>query len=82
MGVGEFGFRYQVAIRQAKNLESLADELNTIKSILNSFGMLSDKESGANRDKTQAVKTRKSTDAILIADNAGAKLKSKMEEKN
>ena len=42
--------------------------------------MLSDKESGANRDKAQAVKTRKSTDAILIADNAGAKLKSKMEE--
>ena len=77
---GEFGVRYQAAIRQVKNLESLADELNIIESILNSFGMLSDKESRANRDKAQAVNTRTLTDAILIADNAGAKLQSKMEE--
>ena len=42
--------------------------------------MLSDKEDRANRDKAQAVKTRKLTDAILIADNAGAKLKSKIKE--
>ena len=53
---GEFGVGYQAAIRQVKNLESLADELNIIKSILNSFRVLADKESGANRDKAQAVK--------------------------
>ena len=53
---GEFGIRYQAAIRQVKNLESLADELNIIKSILHSFGLLSDKESRANRNIAQAVK--------------------------
>ena len=45
--------------KQQSDRESLADELNIIKSILNSFGVLSDKEGRAKEIKTQAVKARK-----------------------